>query len=381
MFAEKLSEFDLVILDRYQNRDLLPLAYFENLAKYVENGGALLLSSGPEFADDTSIYRTPLAAVLPAQPTGEVVSGAFKPVITKAGFAHPVTRDLPQGNLEPTARHERAAAQSAGLRPPPQRRAQANTAKEGTTPNWGRWFRVITAETLAGNTLMAAPQERPLLVLDRVQKGRVAQLLSDQIWLWARGYENGGPQAELLRRLAHWLMKEPDLEEERLMAEVSGGDLRITRQTMKEQAAEVKVTSPTGKALTVPLTLTSPGRFTGNIKAEELGLYRLNDGTLNTVAAAGPLNPREVADMRATDEILRPYAAATGGGVEWMSDGVPELRPVDQGATSAGNGWFGIQRRGAYRVTEVDAQELLPPWLALVMVLGTVLFAWRRESH
>ncbi|HUR57283.1 MAG TPA: hypothetical protein VM029_06215, partial [Opitutaceae bacterium] len=258
--------------------------------------------------------------------------------------------------------------------------APAN-AKEGVTPNWGRWFRVITAETLAGNTLMAAPQERPLLVLDRVQKGRVAQLLSDQIWLWARGFENGGPQAELLRRLAHWLMKEPDLEEERLMAEVAGGDLRVTRQTMSEKAADVKVTSPTGKAMTVPLALTSPGRFTGSIKAEELGLYRLADGTLNTVAAAGPLNPREVADMRATDEILRPYSAATGGGIRWISDGVPELRAVDDGADSEGSGWFGIQRRGAYRVTQVDAQELLPPWLALVMVLGTVLFAWRRESH
>jgi hypothetical protein len=381
LFAEKLTEFDLVILDRYQNRDLLPLAYFENLAKYVENGGALLLSSGPEFADDTSIYRTPLAAVLPAQPTGEVVSQPFKPVITKAGFAHPVTRDLPQGNLEPTADVNELPLNLRPQTPDPAAAPAADTAKAGVTPNWGRWFRVITAETLAGNTLMAAPQERPLLVLDRVQKGRVAQLLSDQIWLWARGYENGGPQAELLRRLAHWLMKEPDLEEERLMAEVAGGNLRVTRQTMKDQAAEVKVTSPTGKALTVPLALTSPGRFTGSIKADELGLYRLNDGTLNTVAAAGPLNPREVADMRATDEILKPYAASTGGGVQWTSDGVPELRPVDEGATSAGNGWFGIQRRGAYRVTEVDAQELLPPWLALVMVLSTVLFAWRRESH
>jgi hypothetical protein len=185
----------------------------------------------------------------------------------------------------------------------------------------------------------------------------------------------------LLRRLAHWLMKEPDLEEERLMAEVAGGDLRVIRQTMAEKAADVKVTSPTGKTMTVPLGLTSPGRFTGSIKAEELGLYRLADGTLNTVAAAGPLNPREVADMRATDEILRPYSAATGGGIQWISDGVPELRAVDAGADSEGNGWFGIQRRGAYRVTQVDAQELLPPWLALVMVLGTVLFAWRRESH
>ncbi len=383
LFAEKLPEFDLVILDRYQNRDILPLAYFENLAKYVENGGALLLSSGPEFADDSSIYRTPLAAVLPAQPTGEVITQAFKPIITKAGFAHPVTRDLPQGNLEapaapgegpPNPQPVQAAPPAPGAVPTP-------TAAQGVTPNWGRWFRVITAQKLAGNTIMSGPQDRPLLVLDRVQKGRVAQLLSDQIWLWARGFENGGPQAELLRRLAHWLMKEPDLEEERLMAEVSGGELRVTRQTMADKAANVNVTSPTGKAESVPLALTSPGRFTGHIKAEELGLYRMTDGALNAVAAAGPLNPREVADMRATDAILKPYAQATGGGIHWISDGIPDLLPVDTGSTASGSSWFGIQRRGAYRVTSVDSQELLPPWLALILVLSTVLFAWRRESH
>ncbi len=177
-----------------------------------------------------------------------------------------------QGRLRPSGDARSAAGQSRSrtrrLRPnrslsvrpttPAPTAVPGDTAKEGVTPNWGRWFRVITAETLAGNTLMSAPQERPLLVLDRVQKGRVAQLLSDQIWLWARGYENGGPQAELLRRLAHWLMKEPDLEEERLMAEVAGGDLRVTRQTMAEKAADVKVTSPTGKALTVPLTPDQP---------------------------------------------------------------------------------------------------------------------------
>jgi len=394
LFAEKLPEFDLVILDRYQNRDILPLAYFENLAKYVENGGALLLSSGPEFADDSSIYRTPLAAVLPAQPTGEVVSQAFKPTITKAGFAHPVTRDLPQGNLEPTTATndlplnvtppQPAPAPGAAPAAPgaaPTTPGATPAAAQGVTPNWGRWFRLITAEKLAGNAVMSGPQDRPLLVLDRVQKGRVAQLLSDQIWLWARGYENGGPQAELLRRLAHWLMKEPDLEEERLMAEVSGGELRITRQTMAEKAQNVNVTSPTGKAETVPLTLTSPGRFTAHIKAEELGLYRLNDGTLNAVAAAGPLNPREVADMRATDAILKPYADATGGGIQWISDGIPDLQSVDTSSRASGSGWFGIQRRGAYRVTSVDSTELLPPWLALLMVLSTILFAWRRESH
>ena len=377
LFAEKLSEFDLVILDRYQNRDILPLAYFDNLARYVENGGALLISAGPEFADETSIYRTPLAAVLPAQPTGEVITQAFRPIITKAGFAHPVTRDLPLVNdalqaADPTAPLGAGAAPQPPLPP--------GAEELPAQPNWGHWFRLISAQRMSGNTVMSGPGDRPLLVLDRVQKGRVAELLSDQIWLWARGYENGGPQAELLRRLAHWLMKEPELEEERLTADVAGGELRITRQTMGDRVANVAVTTPTGKSETVSMSPSSPGRFVGHLKAEELGLYRMNDGTLNAVAAAGPLNPREVADMRATDAILRPYADATGGGVQWLSDGLPDLRPVDTGSTTRGSGWFGIERRGAYRVTSVDSEELLPPWLALIIVLTTLLFAWRRES-
>ncbi len=380
LFAEKLSEFDLVILDRYQNRDILPLAYFDNLARYVENGGALLLSSGPEFADESSIYRTPLAAVLPAQPTGEVITQPFRPMITRAGFAHPVTRDLPLVNdaLQAVSAPDNGAnAGPAGATPAP---LPPGSEELPAQPNWGRWFRLIAAQRLSGNTVMSGPGDRPLLVLDRVQKGRVAQLLSDQIWLWARGYENGGPQAELLRRLAHWLMKEPELEEERLTAEVAGGELRVTRQTMADRAPDVSVTTPTGKTEVVHMSPSSPGRFVGHLKSEELGLYRMNDGILNAVAAAGPLNPREVADMRATDEILRPYADATGGGVQWLSDGLPDLRSVDAGSTTHGNGWFGIERRGAYRVTSVDSEELLPPWLALIIVLATLLFAWRRES-
>jgi hypothetical protein len=402
LFAEKLPQFDLVILDRYQNRDILPLAYFDNLARYVENGGALLLASGPEFADESSIYRTPLAAVLPAQPTGEVVSQAFKPQITKAGFAHPVTRDLPQGNeatepfseAPPGIKAENpvvtpgltASAAPVPPAPPPAPAVAPQVGQPQVAPqqpgqpNWGRWFRMISAQKLSGNTVMSGPGDRPLLVLDRVGKGRVGQLLSDQIWLWARGYENGGPQAELLRRLAHWLMKEPELEEERLTAEVSGGELRVTRQSMNERVPNVNVTTPTGKAETIALTATSPGKFTAHLKAEELGLYRMNDGTLNAVAAAGPLNPREVADMRATDQVLKPYADATGGGVQWLSDGIPDLRSVNEGATAKGSGWFGIVRRGAYRVTSVDSDQLMPPWLALILVLAAILFAWRRES-
>ena len=352
LFVEKLDQFDLVIFDRYRERGILPLAYFENIARYVDDGGALLVSAGPEFAGPQSIYRTPLAAVLPARPTGDVVTGGFKPVVTETGLAHPVTHDL----------------------------NGANTADK--PPTWGRWFRLIGAEKVSGETVMSGPGDRPLLVLDRVGKGRVAELLSDQAWLWARGYEGGGPDAELLRRLAHWLMKEPELEEERLSASIANGTIAIDRHTMAKTARPVTITTPGGKQQTVTLNETEPGNWRATAKAGELGLYRLSDGILSAVAAAGPLNPKEVADMRATDAILNPLAAASGGSVHWLADGgVPTIRRVAPGSRAWGANWIGLRDNGAYRVTSVEQEALLPPWLAVILLLGTVLLAWRIEGR
>ncbi len=352
LFVDKLNQFDLVIFDRYSERGILPLAYFENIARYVENGGALLVSSGPEFAQAMSIFRTPLAAVLPAQPTGDVVGEPFKPVVTQQGLAHPVTRDLPGANT-PNA-----------------------------PPGWGRWFRIIGATRVSGETLMAGPDGRPLLVLDRVGKGRVAELLSDQGWLWARGYEGGGPQAELLRRLAHWLMKEPELEEERLSATISGGEIEIQRQSMAAAVKPITLTYPSGRRTTITLSQVEPGRWRAATKAGELGLYRITDGTLNTVTANGPLNPKEVADMRATDAVLKPVANASGGSVRWLTDGGnPQIRRVLPGRSAAGDNWIGLRANGAYRVTSVEQEPLLPPWLALTLLLGTLLLAWRQEGR
>jgi hypothetical protein len=351
LFVDKLDQFDLVIFDRYREQGILPLAYFENIARYVENGGALLVSAGPEFADFTSIYRTPLAAVLPAQPTGDVITGGFKPQVTRQGLAHPVTRDLTGANTD--------------TKP----------------PGWGRWFRIIGANKVSGETLMSGPGDRPLLVLDRVGKGRVAELLSDQIWLWSRGFEGGGPQAELLRKLAHWMMKEPELEEERLSASIESGTMLIERHTMAEQPPPVTLTYPSGKRVVLTLNKVEPGLWRATPKADELGLYRLSDGTLSTVTATGPLNPKEVADMRATDAVLKPFAIATGGSVHWLVDGgVPAIRRVAPGRLAAGDDWIGLRTNGAYRVTSVEQQPLLPAWLALLLILGTILIAWRVEG-
>jgi hypothetical protein len=351
LFVEKLDQFDLIIFDRYRERGILPLAYYENIASYVENGGALLVSAGPEFSEPTSIYRTPLSAVLPVAPTGEIVAQGYKPLVTEAGQAHPVTRDLPGANTP------------------------------ASPPTWGRWFRLIGANKITGQTVMSGPNDKPLLVLDNIGKGRVAELLSDQGWLWARGFEGGGPEAELLRRLAHWLMKEPELEEEKLSASIANGRMTIERRTMADTAAPVTLVFPSGKRQIVTLVKAAPGIWRATVKADELGLYRLNDPTKAAVAAAGPLNPKEIADMRATDQILKPLADASGGSVHWLTDGLPTIRRVAPDAMAFGENWIGLRRNGAYRVIAVEQQPLLPPWAALLLVVGTLLLAWRMEGR
>jgi uncharacterized membrane protein len=351
LFLEKLGSFDLVVFDRYRERGILPLAYFQNIASYVQDGGALLISSGPEFASPESVYRTPLSQVLPAQPTGQVLTGGFKPMVTADGMAHPVTRELAGRNTDTAA------------------------------PTWGRWFRLIAANRIAGQTVMSGPQGKPLLVLDRVGKGRVAELMSDQTWLWARGFEGGGPQAELLRRLAHWLMKEPELEAEALSANIVGNTIQITRRTMAAKTPDVTLTMPSGKTVVLPLTHAEPGIWRASAKTGELGLYRATDGILSTVTAAGPLNPKEVADMRATDEVLAPQAGASGGSTHWLEDGVPEVRRVEAGATASGSNWIGLRSNGAYRVTALEQSKLMPQWLALLLIVGALLLAWRLEGR
>lgn len=350
LFEEKIGEFDLIILDRYQRLGVLPPDYYENIARYVENGGALMVASGPDYASPFSIYDSALGDIMPAAPTGTVTEKLFRPEVSEAGFRHPVTAGLTGANAP------------------------------GRDATWGRWMRVADAYPLNGEVVMQGPDRKPLLLLNRVGKGRVALLLSDHAWLWARGYDGGGPQAELLRRLAHWLMKEPDLDEEKLSAEITSGVLKITRRTMGKTAGAATVTRPDGTTVEIPLTEVEPGRFEGTTNAETIGLYRIQEGDLTAVAASGALNPREFQDVRATADILTPVAEASGGKVSWLEDGVPSTRRVRAGRAAGGSGWIGLVDRQNYATLSVSRTTLLDPLIAVILALGLWVAAWRREG-
>jgi hypothetical protein len=352
LFELKLKEFDLVIFDRYRREGVLPRAYFENIAHYVEQGGALLDSAGPAFASPYSLYHSPLGDVLPAEPTGQVLEQPFLPELTLMGRRHPVTSGLE------------------GAGPP------------GHSATWGRWFRQIEATTHEGVSVMSGIGDRPLLVLNRVGKGRTAELLSDQIWLWSRGYQGGGPQAELLRRVAHWLMKEPDLEEEDLRASVVDGRIEILRRSLSDRPVTVHVTTPAGNKADVGLKDQGDGRQTGSLAVAETGLYRLTDGEHLAFAASGPLNPLEIADLHSTADKMQPLLTASGGRAFRLSDGhLPEIRKVQAGHATSGSNWLGLLGSQDYVVTGIRQMSLLPAYAGLILGLGALLLAWRREGR
>ena len=351
LFDAKLNEFDLIIFDRYSRRGVIPQAYIQNVVNYVKKGGAFLEATGPSFGTPMSLFRTPLGEILPTEPTGNVDEEGFKPELSAEGWRHPVTADLPEAG------------------------------QPGGTPGWGRWFRQVEAHVHHGTTLMTGAHDQPLLVLDRIGQGRVAQLLSDQMWLWARGFEGGGPQAELLRRLAYWLMKEPDLEENDLRAAIEGDRLIVTRQSLEPDDKPVTVTAPDGTTSTLTLTPEHGGRSIGTLVVNQMGLYRVTDGTRTALAAAGPLNPVEFADVRATPEKLAPLSAATGGGVLWIADGTPDVRRVAAGRSTAGSNWIGFRENADYVVAGFSEMPLLPGIAALLLAVGTLIAAWRREGR
>ncbi|MEE4117948.1 MAG: hypothetical protein V2I65_02925 [Paracoccaceae bacterium] len=355
LFLEKIDEFDLIIFDRYKRRGILPMIYLDNVRQYVERGGAVLVAAGPDFASADSLYRSPLSEIIPATPTARVLEQPFLPELTEAGLKHPVTQGLPE------------------LGPAPAE------GKEG--PGWGRWFRLIDTDPKSGHTVMAGDTDRPLLVLDRVGEGRVALMASDHAWLWWRGYEGGGPQLELLRRLAHWMMKEPELEEEALTATAEGGEVTITRRTMGEPPGPVEVEGPGGDTFTVELTEERPGRFTGSFETAETGLFRLAEGDMTAIVGVGPSAPREYEQTIASGAALEEAVAARRGGIQRIEEGLPSIREVREGRIAAGRGWIGVTPREAYLTADVTVTPLVAPLLFLLAAIALTLGAWLREGR
>jgi len=353
LFQQKISEFQLIIFDRYARQGVLPLIYFDNIAKYVQDGGAVMVAAGPDYASPTSIWRTPLDEVLPAEPSGDVTEEPFFARLTQAGERHPVTRGLEGSDTNP--------------------------------PHWSQWFRLVNIKRSSGTSVMDGPDGKPLLVLAREGKGRVALLLSDHIWLWARDYEGGGPHLDLLRRLSHWLMKQPELEEEALRLKVQGRTITVERQTMSDSVSAVTLTAPTGAARTLTLHPDGPGIWNSSVEANELGLWRATDGKLTALTNVGPANPREFQEVTSTTDVLRKLAQATGGEARRLDEGrgltMPRVVPVRTATAFQGDDWIGLKMRDASVVRGIGVLPVFSGLLGLLLLIGSLAATWAREGR
>ena len=358
LFVDKINDFDLVIFDRYQHYDVLPLIYYDYVAEYVKNGGALLMATGPEFAGDTSLAQTPLISVLPTLPSGEIIEKPFRPSLTKDGMRHPVTRDL-----------------------------ETKTMNSG---NWGRWMRQITGgDTSKSTVVMNGADNRPLMLLSHIGKGRVGMLLSDEGWLWARGFEGGGPYAALYRRMAHWLMKEPDLEEEALTASSNGNNLTIRRQTMADKPETATVTSPSGKTQTVTLEKQQEGVFVANLPTNEVGLFKITNGDKLALAHIGPMNSPEYAELISTDEKLTPIVFSSGGHITRLHAkasekiSMPGITPIDNSARTKNikADTIALLKADQTKLVNTVQYSIYTGLLALFVCLLLLSGMWYKEGH
>ncbi|MTI10261.1 hypothetical protein [Curvivirga aplysinae] len=353
LFQTKLHEFDLVVFDRYRRRGVLPSIYLRNIVSYVEEGGALLEIGGPSYASPYSLYRTSLGDILPGEPDGDVHQEAFKPKVTEEGIRHPVTARLPMGPV---------IAMNDDIR-------------------WGRWLRQISVEAKEGNVLMHGVADQPLLILNRVEKGRVAQLFSDQIWLWAKGYEGGGPYSELIRRLSHWLMKEPELEENDLKAYIEGDRIFVEMRSLVPQEPIVSIEGPDENITELPLRDIGNGRYIGEKKLDFIGLHQVSNGERTVLATENVGQNKEWQALNATTAHIEPLIKDMYGSYRFIEMGLPDIRHKKPSRQYTGKNWISFVKNNSYKITGVTYRNLINGWVGLILAVLFIMLCWRREAR
>ncbi len=363
LFEVKLYDFDLIIFDRYSVFGILPPQYFENIARYVREGGGFLAAAGPEFAGNDLIYYTALGGVIPAQPTGDVIDAPYVPALSVTGMRHPVTRDLAESFI-------------------------ANN-HQNNLPDWGAWLRHIKITPKNGSdVLMTGADQSPLMVMDRIENGRVALIASDHLSLWARGYDGGGPHAAFLKRLIHWLMKDPALDEEAIALSVLGYNITARLYAVDGNMPEVRVTLPDQSTQVLDIKERENGLYEHVFNAPFPGVYTFEilDGASSKssrAAVVGSLNAPEINGITVTNSLMQPVLDKSQGGVIWLSDTpTPSIRMMQKSNGSyAGDTWLGLKRNQAFRVEGMEKTPLMHEWLALLLLGGFIVFSWLTESR
>ena len=350
LFQLNLKDFDLIIFDQYHLRGILPQYYLKNIVEYVVNGGALLDTAGPAYAGPYSLSQSPLQNILPTEPTGEVISEKFIPGITNEGLRHPVTANLKDNNNQ---------------------------------NDWGPWYRMVEGLTISGDVLLEGPENRPLLILNRIGQGRVAQILSDQSWVWSRSENNKGPQADLLRRLVHWLMKEPELEENELSAKVEKDTILITRNSLALNSKPVSLISPSNNKMEIYLDELGNGKQIGKVLSPEQGIWKLSSGISSISIIVGNSNSSEYLDVRTTDLIIKPVVDKNMGSITWLNsqNNFPNINHIPRSQMKTESKNIQLIKNKKYFIKNLKQTSITPWYILLILSIVLIFLSWYRESR
>ena len=350
LFQLNLKDFDLIIFDQYHLRGILPQYYLKNIVEYVVNGGALLDTAGPAYAGPYSLSQSPLQNILPTEPTGEVISEKFIPGITNEGLRHPVT---------------------------------ANLKGDNNQNDWGPWYRMVEGLTISGDVLLEGPENRPLLILNRIGQGRVAQILSDQSWVWSRSENNKGPQADLLRRLVHWLMKEPELEENELSAKVEKDTILITRNSLALNSKPVSLISPSNNKMEIYLDELGNGKQIGKVLSPEQGIWKISSGKSSISIIVGNSNSSEYLDVRTTDLIIKPVVDKNMGSITWLNsqNNFPNINHIPRSQMKTESKNIQLIKNKKYFIKNLKQTSITPWYILLILSIVLIFLSWYRESR
>ena len=355
LFEKKLNKFQLIIFDNFMGKNVLNPVYFQNILNFVDEGGAILEITGPSYNTNSSLFRTEIGKILPGVPSGKVLVGEYKPQLTEIGKIHPVTKNL-----------------------------------FSDMKNYGSWYQMNKIDELDDEsiTLLSGLNNKPLLVIKKVNKGRIAQIYSKNIWLWTKtGNDDGGPYNKLIKNLAHWLMKEPSLEDSKLkVAPQIEKKLLITKNFLKEpKLLEIKITitTPEGNTIEKKLKRIKNNNYSEIFEYQEEGLYVISDLNNQVFVDTTSENNLELNEIHLTDEYLQSTEFSNIFSKSlWINDNsVPkfkEAKVLDK--RNKNKNVFFFLRNNNFTIEGFENKQLLNPVFYFLILTILLYMCWKRES-
>ncbi len=317
LFDKDLQGFDLVI---FQNFWFGSWAHFsdapflESLARYVEDGGALLMVGGDLSFGEADYGQSPLARVLPtAVPSVEARTDGLQATLTEVGRRHPITRL----DRDPAANEERWAAL-----PPLQGHNPLGGLQEG-----------------AVSLLEAAPGES-IAAVRSVGKGRSMAFATDTSWRWAlagtTGPGAGRDHADFWRSSIRWLVKDAEQRQVQVITDKENYRLGETIQVQvrvlgedyaprRDAAITGAVVAVSGREQSAPIegATDEAGQYSFTVPADQEGTLVVGVDVQGVPDPFGHAEARvsvndrlgELEDPRTRPDLMAAIAESTGGEV------------------------------------------------------------------